>query len=179
MSHIKVIPVRYTGANKFGDFSYMIKKCRQFDDGLFIFNDNVENQKTASRGSGNAVIRPYNQYGKHREYPRSAGIPTGSLKSGGFSELDTKTKRAIDNAINEIRNLIKTHGYRRVFYSAKADGSIGSKIFNINPQVVEYVTQSIRDLSHVPVTPLTIEHKSDEAENLFNCSQFLNFCLFN
>ena len=39
MQEIQVIPIQFTGRNKYGDFNWMIKEP-EYANSLFIFNDN-------------------------------------------------------------------------------------------------------------------------------------------
>lgn len=59
-NNIKLVPSIFSGRNKLGDFSWMIKQP-EYNDALFIFNDNQEAfyGKLKRKGCGNAVIRPY------------------------------------------------------------------------------------------------------------------------
>jgi hypothetical protein len=142
---MKVIASIFTDPNKEGDFAWMIQQP-QYRDALFLYNDNVEHRLKSIRGGGNAVIRPYNQYNPNVKIPRSAGIPTGSLQNGGFKVLDEPTKKYIDDAIDNIKNLIRVHQYKQVYYSAAPDGTLGSGIFLIHPTVKIYITNQIRSL---------------------------------
>ena len=58
---MQLIPNIYKGRNVEGDFYWMIKQ-NEFDDILFIFNDNEEYHNTNIKGGGNAVIRKYNKH---------------------------------------------------------------------------------------------------------------------
>ena len=148
LSTIKLIPTQYAGKKKYGDFKWMIDR-KEYDDALFIFNDNYEafvsNSKKA--GGGNAVIRPY----KYKNLPRAAGIPTGhwdgkSKKGIGFSVLDIETKKIIDESLNVIKNLLDTGRYSRVFYSGKKDGTLGTKIFVVGDDVKDYIVSALQKL---------------------------------
>lgn len=144
-----IIPVVYRGADRYGDFEHMIHDP-EYDDSLFIFNDNVQNHNSALRGRGNAIIRPYNRHGLSDDRPRSAGIPTGfSPTTGGFTALTPRVKRAIDSAFTEIKELIAQHRYRRIYLSANSDAMqsdhplLGTSIFQVNPAVLQYITDGI------------------------------------
>ena len=146
-----IIPVEFKQSGIYGDFSAMINDSK-YERSLFLFNDNVEDHETAIRGGGNAVIRPYNRYGKHADYPRSAGIPSGfSRKSGGFASLTLRNRRIIDCAIDEIRELQETHGYDSIYFSSdtscvKGPPLIGTAIFRIGDDVRRYITDQIYSL---------------------------------
>jgi hypothetical protein len=144
-SKMKVIASIFTDPNKEGDFAWMIQQP-QYSNALFLYNDNVEHRLKFIRGGGNAVIRPYNQFNPNVKIPQSAGIPTGSLQNGGFKVLDPSTKKYIDDAIDNIKNLIRIHQYKQVYYSAAPDGTLGSGIFLIHPTVKIYITNQIRSL---------------------------------
>ena len=139
---LAVIPIKFKNPHEFGDFNFMIK-LEEYNDALFIFNDNIEEHTESKRGGGNAVIRPYNKYGVFKDYPRSAGIPTGSYKDKGFKELNENNKKFIDSAFEEIYDLIKTHKYKRIFYSGSKDSDlIGTSIFDVDTEVLEYITNN-------------------------------------
>lgn len=150
---VNVIGIKFTGRHAHGDFSYMISQP-QYNDALFIYNDNVEsyqNHNFTQKGAGNAVIRPF----RFTKPPRAMPIPTGFRPSvgkakgfdnpqpGGFQMLDENVKRIIDEAIDEIRYVITTYNYQRVFYSVGDDGLIGTSIFHVNDDVRRYITDSL------------------------------------
>ncbi len=145
-SKIELIPTQYTGRNKYGDYDYMIKQPN-YDDSLFIFNDNEEAYLTKYKikGGGNAIIRPY----RYSNPPRAAGIPTGTRKSRdqGYKVLDAKTKNVIDAAIKDIKTLLDTGKYKRVFYSAGKDGGLGTAIFVVCEDVKVYIVDELRKLT--------------------------------
>lgn len=146
---LAVIPVKFKELHEYGDFNFMIK-LEQYNDSLFIFNDNIEEHCTGKRGAGNAVIRPFNKYGVFNEYPRSAGIPTGSYTDRGFKELNDKSKKIIDLAFEEIHDLIKKHNYKRIFYSSEKDSDlVGTSLFEVDKEVLEYITDKIKNLKEI------------------------------
>jgi hypothetical protein len=65
------------------------------------------------KGCGNAVIRPYSRNNPANIRPRSAGIPTGSRRYGGFQTLSPDVKMIIDAAIEDVNTLITKHDYKR------------------------------------------------------------------
>lgn len=87
-----IIPIIYCESNKYGDFTWMIRQL-EYQDSLFIFNDNIESKHSYTNGCGNASIREYNKYNPYIDIPRSAGIPTGSLISRGFISLTDENKK--------------------------------------------------------------------------------------
>lgn len=144
----------FKGFGKEGDFSWMIKQP-EYQKTLFIFNDNTEDHTNYCRGGGNAVMRPFNKYNPEShedgEFPRSAGIPTGDRwgkNAGGFTELDDNVKKIINDSIDEIRELIQKYNYDKVIYSSekKPNDILGTGIFDVDKEVLEYVTEKIHEL---------------------------------
>lgn len=135
-----IIPSIYEGRGKKGDFKWMIKQKR-YDNCLFIFNDNEEYHNTDIEGKGNAVIRKYNKFSEY-EPPRSAGIPTGTLKKGGYKTLN-EGKNAIDKSIREIKSLIKKYNYEKIYFSSDNEGNLGVSIFEPHRDIIEYITDKI------------------------------------
>ena len=130
---------------KFGDFNWMISRP-EYNDALFIFNDNVEDHHTNKLGGGNAIVRPYNKYGNGKI--RSAGIPTGS-KGNGFRVLNQETKKIIDDAILEIKDIIKNDNTIKTVYYSKNPGTflVGTGLFTVNIEVIKYITKCILELN--------------------------------
>jgi len=141
-----IIPSVFKSGVKVGDFGWMIERD-QYKDALFIFNDNVRDHNTADVGAGNAIIRPYNKYGQHKKYPRSAGISTG-YRGIGFETLDAKTKKIIDDEVEEIKALIQEHNYKRIYWSSTdIEGSdLGTSEFTVNDKVRRYIVEKINEL---------------------------------
>ena len=131
-----------------GDFNWMINQP-EYTNTLFIFNDDVESRYKYKRGGGNACIRPYNQYNPNITKPHSAGIPTGTLKDGGFQTLDKNTATYIDNAINNIIELVKIYNYDRIIYSIDKKGNFATGIFNVNEDVIYYITEKLTILKSI------------------------------
>lgn len=146
---IQVIGVKYSCSGTFGDFYAMVGR-ESYEGCLFVFNDNEEHHNTCRPGAGNAIMRQFN---KHSNYaiPASAGIPTGTLKYGGYTNLNTRAKSQIDGAFDEIIDLIKKHKYSRIYYSAELDGMLGTSLFEVNKKVIRYITSRLFDLSYYPV----------------------------
>lgn len=145
---IQIMPLIYKGPNRIGDFSWMIQRP-EYKDVLFLFNDNQEqfiafinrNPGACSAGNGNAAIRPY----QCSKFPRAAGIPTGSL-GVGYQTLE-QANPFIDDAILYIRRLLKTGRYKKIAYSADADGrSLGVSIYSPVDSVKEYIVNQIEEL---------------------------------
>lgn len=142
---MEIIGTVFKCPGEHGDFAWMIEQP-EYADALFIFNDNEE-QFLAYRseprppwactdGGGNAVIRPY----QCTDPPRAAGIPTGS-GGRGYQELDDHVRFIIDRAISDIRGLLETGRYDRVFYSSDGKGGLGTEIFTVGEEVKGYVAR--------------------------------------
>jgi len=147
----KVIGVIFEKNNECGDFNWMIKQ-HEYNDSLFIFNDNIEWHKLSFSSGGNACVRNYNKYGEYKNYPQSAGISTGTFKDMGFKKLTPEVKEIIDNEINEIIELIKIHKYKRIFYSQDKlikTPKIGTKIFVVTDDVLDYILMKIYELEKI------------------------------
>jgi hypothetical protein len=141
---VKIIGSIYTGNNTVGDFNWMIKQS-DYTNCLFIFNDNIEHHLTNKKGGGNAIIRQYNKFSS-LDKPRSAGIPTGTLKNGGFTILDEEVKVIIDNSISVIKDLIQKYKFDTVYFSQDSSGKLGTSIFKVNQDVIDYITEQIYKL---------------------------------
>lgn len=116
---MKIIESHFRGLDVNGDFNYMIK-LPEYKNTLFIFNDDIESINKYNKGKGNAIIRYYNKNNPAIKIPRSAGIPTGTrIKNLGFKKFDSKTKKYIDDAIENIKELIKQYNYDTIIYFGK------------------------------------------------------------
>jgi len=146
---VRVISSVFKKKNTFGDFSWMITQP-QYNKTLFLYNDDIESRNRFNIGGGNAIIRPYNKYNPKIKVPRSAGIPTGSLKTGGFVKLDNVTKKYIDDSIENIQKIIKIYKYETIIYSAELSGLLGTGIFKVNTDVILYITEKIKNLDNGP-----------------------------
>jgi acetyl esterase/lipase len=148
---VEIIGIAFSGRERLGDFAWMLAQP-QFDDALFVFNDN-ESQFRAFRrdprsaagcsaGGGNAAIRPY----RCQDPPRAAGIPTGDV--GGYPHLDPHVRAVIDEAVGVIRDLLATGRYTRVFFSASPDDPhlLGTGIFHVGQDVRRYVVEQLHGL---------------------------------
>lgn len=148
---ITIHPAAFNGLGTCGDFDFMIRSG-EYNDALFIFNDNEEHHDSSREGSGNAIIRKYNKFSGQHIY--SAGIPTGLLYKNdslidsykGYKHLNERTKYVIDSSIEEIKEILTTYDYRRIFYSSDKNGVLGSKLFKVNDEVLRYITEQIYSL---------------------------------
>jgi hypothetical protein len=145
MSSVHIYGSKYRTTK--GGFITMMNKPT-FKKSLFIFNDNEREHYSSKPGLGNVSMRPFNVLGTPNErVPRSHGIPTGTFRSG-YSKLNNETMNAIDRAVNEIKELLDTYDYDSIVYSLKDVDSliIGTSIFEVNHEVLVYITQSILSL---------------------------------
>lgn len=142
---MEILPIQFNGLNKYGDFNWMINQ-KEYESILFIFNDNTECHYSSKIGAGNAIIRQYNKYNTKLSKPRSCGIPTGTLRSGGFTTFDDKTKKIIDDAFDEIIEIIKKYDYKKIAFSADKNGKLGTSIFRVNSAIIDYITMRIYNL---------------------------------
>lgn len=127
-----------------GDFVPMLS-CREFDDCLFLFCDNVRDGLAAedvrSAGGGSAAIRASTTSPMGR---RAVGIPTGWSAGVAFSHLDDQVCMLIDLAFFRAVQLVRANEVRRVLFpcaSREARDEIGVHIFRdtIGNDVVEYI----------------------------------------
>lgn len=147
---LKIYGTRFIKSNQFGDFNWM---CLQtiYSNSLFIFNDNEEYHNTARSGMGNAIIRKFNSYNPNLDKPLSAGIPTGTLKKGGYRILDSHVINVVNLAINKIKLLISKYNYESIYYSVGKDGKLGTGLFTVHHDVINYINEQISSLSPHPI----------------------------
>ena len=146
-SPLKVSGVIFSGPRKYGDFSWMMIQ-EEYQNALFVFNDNEQQYKAhrddpasiegCMAGGGNAIIRPYQCEAK----PRAAGIPTGP----NYHSLTPEVKQIVDEAIAAIRDIVLKNGYNQIFYSANAEGKLGTHIFAPGDDVKTYILQQLKSL---------------------------------
>ena len=173
MFNIKLIGVKFTKPNQFGDFNWMCHQ-NEYSDSLFIFNDNEEYHNTCNGGAGNAIMRKYNKYSK-LDKPKSAGIPTGTLEYGGYQSLSNHSINQINNAFDEIIKLINIYKYKKIYYSSELDGKLGTSIFNVSDNVVKYITHRLFTLTTNPVQIVKVlpnDFFEDEFEFEFDDNNF-------
>lgn len=148
---VQVIGSTFEGRNRVGDFTWMIEQPA-YSDALFVFNDNEEqfrahqrdpdNPWGCARGGGNAAIRPYQCV----KPTRATGIPTG-VSRAGYPQLTDAVREVIDEAIAEVRRLLASGAYSRLFYSADAAGQLGTGIFVVGRDVKGYIVKQLKALT--------------------------------
>lgn len=140
---IKVTRSIFKSSGCLGDYLWM-SNHPEFARALFVFNDNEEQfdafvagkPSGFTAGGGNAAIRPLRKLSP----PRAAGVPTGTLRDGGYVALDTPIKSKIDEALAVIDALLKTGDYDQVVIPESKDGStLGTGIFDVAPEVRDYI----------------------------------------
>ena len=146
---IKVTRSIFKSSGCLGDYLWM-SNHPEFARALFVFNDNEEQfdafvagkASGFTAGGGNAAIRPLRKLSP----PRAAGVPTGKHGSG-YSALDTPTKAKIDEALAVIDALLKTGDYDQVIIPASKDGNtLGTGIFQVAPEVCDYIFKRLTNL---------------------------------
>ena len=140
---IKVTRSIFKSSGCLGDYLWM-SNHPEFAQALFVFNDNQEQfdafvagkPSGFTAGGGNAAIRPLRKLSP----PRAAGVPTGTLRDGGYVALDESTKAKIDEALAVIEALLKTGDYDQVVIPTSKDGNtLGTGIFDVAPEVRDYI----------------------------------------
>lgn len=144
--NIQIYGTKFTKKGQIGDFEWMIQQPN-YQNSLFIFNDNEEHHNDTKKGLGNAVIRPYNMHNSNIVIPLSAGIPTGTMLRGGYNFLTADVQKVIDGAINEIIELIKLYNYESIYYSVGPDNILGTGLFKVDKSVIQYIDKKIHELS--------------------------------
>lgn len=139
-----VIAMQYTGPGKEGDFAWMIEQP-QYKDYLFVFNDTLEDQETARAGAvGSAMVRSYNSHSGLAR-PRSTGMPTFSMRTGPFINLQRETFNHILKASEELHKLVIQHNYTHVVFCADDKGVFAArKGCAVDAQVLDWITKQIR-----------------------------------
>jgi hypothetical protein len=146
----QIYGTKFVKRGTFGDFEFM---CNQdvYSNSLFIFNDNEEDHNICTSGGGNAIIRKYNKYNINLQKPKSAGIPTGNYKNGGYKNLTEDVIKTIDNSIDEIKELLNKYKYTSIYFSVGNNKLLGTSIFNVDINVLLYIDTKISSLSDKPI----------------------------
>ena len=108
----QIIPVIYRSDDD-PNFLEMIKD-EKYSDSLFLFKDSHDAHTTTIPSTNRGDLRPYNRYGEHRDYPRSAGVVIGPTDNQVYSDNLSMVYKSID----EIRELIEEYHYKRIFFLA-------------------------------------------------------------
>jgi len=147
---VKIEGVQYVAGQDRGDLGAMLG-LREYDDALFIFNDNERQfkehlqhgpgAKLCVAGGGNAKIRHF----QCQADPRVLGIPTGA--GGGYSSLTPHVREVMKEATDQIKGLLATGRFRRVFFNVAPDGLIATGIFKVDDEVRQYITDELRALA--------------------------------
>ena len=132
---MKIIGVKYGGKNT--DFEKMMNQ-KEYENALFIFNDNYLEHKTTKRGAGNAKMRVYNNYSS---FFKSFGIPTGNYRKG-YNSLD-ECVDILNEIFEELDLIIKN--YDTLVYSIDEIDNLllGTSIFKVHNDVLKYITNKI------------------------------------
>ena len=144
---IKVRPSRFRELGTYGDFLWEIKK-NPFSRELYVFNDNNRDHLGVMQGAGSATIRPFNTHNL-KGLARSAGICTGRRPGPkqGYQVMNDAVRQIIDRDVFEIKELLSTGKYDTVVYSTGKDSDlIGTGIFKVGAEVLEYITKQIISL---------------------------------
>ncbi|MEO8697938.1 MAG: NADAR domain-containing protein [Acidimicrobiales bacterium] len=147
---VAVEGVQYVVGQERGDLGAMLD-LPEYNDALFVFNDNERQFREHLQhgpganlcvaGSGNAKIRHL----QCQANPRVMGVPTGD--SGGYAALTPHVREVVHEATGQIRQLLATGRFRRVFFNAAPDGLIATGIFKVDDEVRQYITDELRALA--------------------------------
>lgn len=152
---VSVVPTRFNGKNKDGDFRWMVQQP-QYSDTLFIIAENFLDSiiDVCEEGAGTAVLRSLcPQRVSSLFVPRAVGVPTGwSVASLGFGFMDTVyVKTAIDLSLDRISLVLQQHPrFKRIVYSCDADDPmmLGVNIFEttLGDDVRKYISAGIHNI---------------------------------
>ena len=74
------------------------------------------------------LFAKFNKYA-NPEKPRAVGVVTGT-RNKGYDEMNDINKAKIDVCFEEVKEILETHKYEKVYYSAKSpNGSLATGIF--------------------------------------------------
>ena len=133
----------YTKSNEYGDFDYMINSG-DYENILFLFDDNEETYNTCICGKGITNIRKYNEFSNNCNI-RSAGIIM-SASNISFNILNDKNKNIINICFEKIKDFIIEYKYTKIYYSCDKNGLIKSNNKYIDNKIIEYITNKISSL---------------------------------
>jgi len=142
----EVVASVYSVSGRDGDFAWMSQQS-EHNKTLFVFNDNEEQFRAFlrgdssgfSKGGGNAAIRPL----RRLKPPRAAGVPTGS-GGRGYSRLDERTRKTIDESLAVIQQLLNSGDYERMIFSKDESApTLGTGIFFVSDEVKMYIYEAL------------------------------------
>jgi len=137
----------YKNKNEYGDFSWMIN-TGDYNNVLFIFDDNSEDYETDIIRNDSSIIRQYNKFGKY-ENVHSAGILMGDFYKNGFTTLNIKNKEIIDISIESIRDLIIEYKYTELYFHSDEYGFIKSDSYYLDNNIINYISNQLFFLSSI------------------------------
>jgi hypothetical protein len=140
-----IIPCRFVAKGQIGDFAWMLQTT--YENSLLIFNDTIENINSHKIGNGNTWARRYTVNNPDIILPLAANIPVASIRTGGYTTLDTITQANIDAAIDRISTLINAHTYDNIYFAALNDDKIATANYTVSSTVRNYITSAINNLS--------------------------------
>ena len=129
----------------------------QYDDAVFIFNDNVVDANTfpVFQGAGSAAVRPRSlRYSNDVTRSCSIGIPTGwSSLTGGFKVtqkgIEEFACRAIVLEIERLLIFAIEHPHiKRIIFSCDANDTsrIGQAVFKLSTALVDFIMLKLNAL---------------------------------
>jgi hypothetical protein len=159
---LKIVFHQYRATDPNTDYINMIKNPN-YDNALFIFNDNEEQFNAylkgepygLQNGGNNAGIRQF-RAARNKPLPniRVAGIPTGRLTGMvGYKDLkkDAKAKTAIDTSIRLIYQLLCSNQYDKLiipssWHKETKKYQLGAAIFGVGDAVKEYIFDELAQI---------------------------------
>ena len=137
----------YKNKDEYGDFYWMIN-TGDYNNVLFIFDDNYEDYDTNIIRNDSSIIRQYNKFGKYKNI-HSAGVIMGDLYNNGFGILDIANKELIDKSIENIRDLIIEYKYTEIYFQSDEYGFIKSNLYYLDNGITNYVSTQLFSLTHI------------------------------
>lgn len=145
MRTLELLPILYKKDDPSTDFSKLIL-LPEYQDCLFLFNDNFQDRNCKTEGGNSARIRPYTFVSP----PRAMGISTGwSPAHKGFKALDEDTRLALWICFEMIQVILHENAHiRRVAYSCDPDDAtnIGYALFKPCQEVRDYIHAKLNEI---------------------------------
>lgn len=156
-----IVPVQYNPHDGNTDFGKIIQD--QYT--VCLYAENLESLRALIKAHETACVRGMPnaspiQTGSGqgtacvRGRPNASPIPTG-FREGGFTSLDKivdnyKVQDLIDACFEGLRTKIRANRntFRKVVYSADADGRWSCGIFTVGDEVLDYITKKIEELNN-------------------------------